>query len=352
MGTLKDTLLSGYESGGVPQSTGLPAIRTTHWGLELLVSVDAGKCQWSKCTPCALPTLSAGGRCVDVSAIDDQVRPQLQRFACRAHEIKKVTYFCYGSLLNPEETSPDGLICLARLAVRYFGQLRCVSLESRAEYVTSEHLIPVLREIAGPCSLEIAIGYETHSKEVRRVLRKGLADHILLRAMRALAKHNCLLKAYVMLKPVHIEGWDDAQWVSEAVCTVVHLASLAKKTSVPLSIHLNPTYVARGTELDRAFKRGLYKPIDAAAIFEVLTRIRNVKAPVQTAGGEMRESLVPVQIGLGDEGLAVPGGTFRDLPSYKPEVKTALEIFNATQDYEVVRELLEARNGAREALTS
>jgi uncharacterized Fe-S cluster-containing MiaB family protein len=88
-------------------------------------------------------------------------------------------------------------------------------------------------------------------------------------------------------------------------------------------MHLNPTYVSAGTSLAKSFRNGEYTPphlIDVA------------KAALHAKG--KRPS---VFIGLYDEGLAIPGGSF--IRAGDAPVVEQLEAFNRTQDYEVLEKL-------------
>ena len=61
-------------------------------------------------------------------------------------------------------------------------------------------------------------------------------------------------------------------------------------------MHLNPTFVSVGTELDEAFRNGTYLPPQLQTVYEILSAVQLKN--------------VPIYLGLNDEGLAVEGGSF------------------------------------------
>ena len=102
------------------------------------------------------------------------------------------------------------------------------------------------------------------------------------------------------------------------------LSELGTKSGVTINMHLNPTYAAVGTALADAHANGEYEP----------PKLKDVARAV--AHG--RDSKLSIFVGLYDEGLAVPGGSFLR-PGDEPVVEL-LEQFNRTQDYRFVDEVI------------
>jgi uncharacterized Fe-S cluster-containing MiaB family protein len=95
-------------------------------------------------------------------------------------------------------------------------------------------------------------------------------------------------------------------------------------------MHLNPTYVAAGTVLEAAFRRGHYSPPD----------LRDVARAALHARGKP----VSVYIATYDEGLAVEGGSF--LRQGEEALIEDLARFNRTQDFGILEAIAAGRPGA------
>ena len=93
-------------------------------------------------------------------------------------------------------------------------------------------------------------------------------------------------------------------------------------------MHLNPTYVASGTLLEEAFRKKEYIP----------PRLIDVARAVRHAKGKR----LSVFIGLSEEGMAVPGGSF--IRPGEEHIVAALEQFNQTQDYAILDKIVNARS--------
>ena len=128
------------------------------------------------------------------------------------------------------------------------------------------------------------------------------------------------LKCYFMQKP--IPGMTDDEAVDDIQRAIDYLDQVSGRFGVSINMHLNPTFVARGTPLEGAFREGRFLP----------PRLLDVAR----AAGHARGKRVSVFLGLFDEGLAVPGGSFIR-PGEEALVKH-LEQFNQTQDYGLLAE--------------
>jgi radical SAM enzyme (TIGR01210 family) len=244
-------------------------------------------------------------------------------------QVDKITFFCCGSLLNPRETSDSALERLIWLAIGGFPEVRALSVESRAQYVTSERVSRVQAYVGKSRSLEVAIGYETQDPTIRNgLLLKGLGDRQFERALKTLATAGCGVRAYVMLKPTHISHWTDDEWVHEAVATIGHLVALARRHGTGIRVQVNPAYVAPGTKLDSLFRSGGYRVVQFRDVLRVLLQAEGFG--------------VPIQVGLDDEGLAVPGGTFLESADAPEWGRRLLADFNCDQDYSRIRSVAEA----------
>ena len=300
-------------------------------GLILFAVFFTQACRWSRCAGCNLPSLCALHH-VDFRALMKQIdrlfaEPEIER---RRHEIRKVIISNNGSVLDEQTFSSLALMYLMAKLNLHLPNMQAVSMEARAEYVDVaevEFLSRALKEREVPAELELAIGFEVFDDHIRnRVFRKGLSLRTFERLVRRVAKPHIRLKCYFMLKPV--PDMTDAEAVADVHQAIEYLSSLAEKHNTTINMHLNPTYVARGTPLEAAFRAGKYTPPD---LLDVARAARH--------GRGRRISLF---IGLSDEGLAVPGGSFNRPGSEKLAVR--LEQFNRTQDYSILDAICEERD--------
>lgn len=289
-------------------------------------------CRHGKCAFCGL-TETSTTRQMELDHFGDQIdfifrNRQVQ---AQASEIAKVILSNQGSMLD-EDTFPNlALFHLFYKMARRLQNLKIVCLESRPEYVDDielEMLRRILREVRQDIQLEIAIGYEAHDDHLRQeCLKKGLVlrgdrPNSLEHLCQRMAEHGFLLKCYFMQKPW--PGMTDEQAIEDVQGGIAFLDEMAKKYGVQVSMHLNPTFAAEGTMLADAFREGQFVP----------PRLVDVARATLFA----REMQVPIFLGLNDEGLAVPGGSFlREKDLWMVEI---MEEFNRTQEYDLLSDLI------------
>ena len=127
-----------------------------------------------------------------------------------------------------------------------------------------------------------------------------------------------------MQKPV--PEISDTEALADIQNAINYLHRMTTEYSIPINMHLNPTYVAFGTAIEQAFRQGTYRP--------------PMLEDVAKAALYARDSAISVFIGLSDEGLAVPGGSFIT-PQNQPLVEV-LEAFNRSQDYKLLTDIISA----------
>jgi radical SAM enzyme (TIGR01210 family) len=202
-------------------------------------------------------------------------------------------------------------------------------METRPEYVELCELEVLGRALAEgncPTELELAIGFECFDETLRnRTFKKGLDLNRLRALAEDMAPYGYRLKCYFMLKPV--PEFDDEAAIADVHAAIVWLGALAQETGVRIDLHLNPTYVARGTALETDFAEGRFTP----------PRLIDAARAAQPAG----EHKLSIFIGLSDEGLAVPGGSF--IREGDEHLVAELERFNRSQDFGILEELITAK---------
>jgi radical SAM enzyme (TIGR01210 family) len=302
-------------------------------GPILFVVFYSQACRWSRCLGCNLPARMSS-RHVPFSALMAQVdylfrQPDILQ---RAPTLRKVIVSNNGSVLDEVTFSSTALIYLMAKLNLHLANLAVVTLETRIEYVDLpelEFLARALREGQTPTELELAIGFEVFDDRIRNeVFHKGLQLRQVDELCGTLARYGYHLKCYFMQKPV--PGMSDAEAMQDIHRAIDYLTELVHRHGTRINMHLNPTYVALGTALERSYRRGEYSP----------PRLADVAHVALYAEGKP----ITLFVGLSDEGLACQGGSF--IRPGDEALVAALEVFNRTQDFAGLKTAL-ATGGSR-----
>jgi radical SAM enzyme (TIGR01210 family) len=285
-------------------------------------------CRWSRCLTCNLPSKMSPEH-VDYRALMAQTDHVFRNpeVTMRQDTIRKVIVSNNGSVLDQATFSSAALVYLLAKMNLHLPNLAVVSIEARPEYVEIdelEFLARVLAEGDTPTQLEIAIGFEAFDDHIRNeVFHKGLSLEAFERFVRKMAPYDYHLKCYFMQKLV--PSMTDAEAVADIHNAIEYLGRIAAGYDIAINMHLNPTFVARGTALEEAFREGRYTP----------PLLRDVAAAVRHA----RNESLSVFIGLDTEDLAVEGGS--PVREGDEELVEKLERFNRTQDYDILDRICE-----------
>lgn len=289
-------------------------------GPILFVVFFSQACRWSRCLGCNLPARMSS-RHVPFPALMAQVDYLFQQpdILQRAPTLRKIIVSNNGSVLDEATFSSTALIYLMAKLNLHLPNLAVVTLETRIEYVDLpelEFLARALREGQTPTELELAIGFEVFDDRIRNeVFHKGLQLHQVDELCGMLARYGFHLKCYFMQKPV--PGMSDAEAVQDIQRAIDYLTELVRRHRTRINLHLNPTYVAFGTALERSFHCGEYCP----------PRLADVAQAALHAEGKP----ITLFVGLSDEDLACEGGSF--IRPGDEGLIAALEAFNRTQDF-------------------
>ncbi|MDO8470092.1 MAG: hypothetical protein Q7S84_03730 [bacterium] len=294
-------------------------------GLVLFVVFYTQACRWGKCAGCNLPSLSSSHH-IGYLDIMKQVDTLFSRTDVRKHrkDIRQVVLSNNGSVFDQEIFSTTALMYFMAVVNRELPNLAVLTIETQPDYVDMEELEILARAIhegTTPTTLEVAIGFEAYDDRIRnKVFLKGLSLREVENLAEKLAKHGFRLKCYFMQKPV--PDMTDEEAVRDIQDGIDYLHKLATRFGIAVTMHLNPTYAARGTILETALKNGIYAP----------PRLADVARAARYAQGKR----VAVHFGLNDEGLATEGGSF--IRPGEEEFLKMLERFNETQDFSLIEE--------------
>lgn len=322
----------GFDERHDPTRPALVFFQQTVEGETLFVVFYTQACRWSRCTGCNLPS-KMSQKHIGFQPLMAQIdavfaRPDVRT---RREHLRKVIVSNNGSVLDEQTFSSTAVMYLIASLNRQLPRLEVLTLETRVEYVDEtelEFIARALREGSTPTRLEVAIGFEAFDDRIRNaVFQKGLELARIEFLCAQLARHGFQLKCYFMQKPV-AEMTDEAA-ILDVQQAIDHLSALAVRHAIRINLHLNPTYAAAGTPIEKALRNGRYSP----------PYLRDVARAALHAEGKA----ITVFLGLSDEHLACDGGSF--LRPGDEALVDVLERFNRTQDFALLRAVVAAWPG-------
>lgn len=292
-------------------------------GTVLFIVFYTLACRYGRCVGCNLYMQQSSGpvNCFCIMNQIDHVFKEPQVLE-RREEVRKVIISNNGSILDEKTFSSTALMYFIAVMGRTLPNAKLLSVETRPEYVDDAELIFLARARQDTFleNIEIAVGIEAYSRFIRNTLfGKGLdLTHIESLIAKA-ATYGFSIKCYFMFKPVAGITVEEAVW--DIRHAAKYLDGLAKEHHACINMHLNVTYVAKGTELEEAFRKGDYEP----------PRLSDVVDAILPAEG----SRITIFVGLYDEGLTVEGGSF--IRPGDDKIISALQAFNKTQNYGILK---------------
>ncbi len=289
-------------------------------GLTLFIVLYTLTCQWSQCLGCNLPSQMSEYH-ISYKNIIKQIDYVFNHILDdkKKTELKKIILSNNGSVLDEKTFSTTALLYFIAMMNMNCPNIDTLTIETRPEYVDWEELEIIaraLKEGDTPSNLEVAIGFEAYDEIIRNeYFKKGLNLEVFEKFAEKMGKYGFKLKTYFMLKPV--PQITEKEAIEDIKNGIDYLDGIAKKYSLYINMHLNPTYVARGTPLEDAFKNGEYGP----------PRLSDVVEIVKHAEGKD----ISLYIGLDDEGLAVENGSF--IREGDENLVEKLSEFNRTENY-------------------
>jgi radical SAM enzyme (TIGR01210 family) len=307
-----------------------PKLPVKYWfqnppeGLTLFIVFYTQACRWAKCLGCNLPSMvsskpvSFHNIMRQIDFVFDYVMSYKQKISLR-----KIILSNNGSILDENTFSTTSLIYFFAKMNIHCPNISVISLESRPEYVDLEELEVLSRAIKEgqtPTQLELAIGFEAYDEKIRNdIFMKGLNLEKFDALVKLLSKYKVRLKTYFMQKP--IPGMSEQEAIEDIKKAIDYIDNMANRYNVDINMHINPTYSAYGTQLEEEFLKGNFTP----------PLLENVRKAVLHAENKK----LSVYIGLYDEGLSTPGGSF--IREGDEELVNKLEEFNRTQNYELIK---------------
>ena len=296
-------------------------------GKILFVVFYTKACQWRRCVGCNFHDNASVSHITydhiinQIDYVFDQVTDQV--------DINKVILSNGGSMLDEDTFSTTALIYLVAKLNLNHKHIKIISLESRVEYIDEAELTILKRALMegnSETELEIGIGFEAYDERIRNNLfDKGLDLNDFERFLNMASGFEYSIKCYFMLKPV--PNISDEEAIEDIKNSIDFLDTISRKFDTKINMHLNPTYVAKGTKLVEPFNNGDYVP---PTLVDVAKSIISAK--------DLDNENFSIYIGLSDEGLAVDGGSF--IRSGDDALIQQLSEFNKTQDYSIIENII------------
>ncbi len=296
-------------------------------GKILFVVFYTQACRWQRCVGCNFHD-NASKDHITYEHIINQIDYVFDNIDSTG--VNKVIISNGGSILDEATFSTTALIYLvAKLNMKH-QHIKIISIESRLEYIDIEELTILKRALLegnSETELEIGIGFEAFDDDIRnKKFDKGLDKDDFIDFLFMVSGFKYSVKCYFMLKPV--PGITDEEAIADIQQAIGFLDKLSKQFNVKINMHLNPTYVAKGTKLVESFEKGEFVPPTLYDVAESIIPAKNLDNENFT-----------IYIGLSDEGLAVEGGSF--IREGDEDWVELFEKFNKTQDYDIVDDILD-----------
>lgn len=323
---IERTLEAGKTYSFNNQSSCLPA---QHWfqdtinGYTLFLVFYTMACRWASCLGCNLPSKSSQ-TLVNFESLMRQIDYVFFDLLNNEQKVnlRQIIISNNGSILDQDTFSSTALIYLIAKMNIECPNISVLTLETRPEYVDDAELEFIhrsLQEGKTPTNLEIAIGFEIFDNYLRNnCFDKGLEIDVFEKMAIRLARYKYQLVTYFMFKP--LPQMTEKAAIKDIHNAINYLDMIVEKHKIQLTLYLNPTYVATGTQLETAFLKKEYYPPNLESVVEAIK--------------PAKDTAIKVYVGLSDEGLAVPNGSFRRQGD--DEIFSKLAKFNATQDYSLL----------------
>lgn len=233
---------------------------------RLVVTLRGPGCAWvSRGGGCVMCGHYAGTTCGDVPSPDEylaQFRGEIARYDLS--DIRVISLYNSGSMLNPEEVPPEALSLIFR-DICALAPVRKVVLETRAEYVRRETAAGLKSLLGTGKTLAVAIGLETSDDLTRAFcVNKGCSRDDISRAVRSL-RGLAEIQLYILLG---VPFLTELEAIEDAIRSLACARDLGAD-----EIHIEPLTVQRYTLVERLYRIGICRLPSLYSLYEVLMAV-------------------------------------------------------------------------------
>lgn len=277
---------------------------------DLVISLFTQKCQF-KCAYCTIPSRSSD-QDVKASEVIRQLDWIWNKYGDKLPTLQQLSVGNEGSILDDQRFPSEVMEYLLKL-VNASSNVKVLSLETRPEYVREDYLRYILSCLSKKIALDVTIGWETQDDYLRQtVLNKRVSKSFFEKKLALLGKLGIRLTSYVLVKPG--PAMTDEDGVLEAIATVQYLASKCQHYGVDLIIYLNPTYIAKGSALEKKIEAAGYQPPRIQDIYRIIQATQAMGIPIYT--------------GLWSEGLSDEANDYTARQDYDPLLRQQIYQLN------------------------
>ena len=233
---------------------------------RLVITLRSPGCAWTRTNGgCIMCGHWAGTTQGILPSLPDTIAQFRNEIAGRdLREIRVLSLYNSGSMLNPEEFPPDALAAICG-DIRRMPSIRKVVLETRAEYADPDYVRRLAAVLYPGARLSIAMGLETADDIVRELcLNKGFKTDRMQKTIEAVGEYADI-QLYIL---AGIPFLTESEAVEDAVSAIrwAHRAGADE-------IHIEPLTIQRHTLLEALFLAGCCRLPSLHSLFEILRRV-------------------------------------------------------------------------------
>ena len=227
----------------------------------LTIILKTPGCSWNRCLMCGYRHFRyPRGGASHGDFLKGQLTWVVEKFAGQEYGIVKI--FTSGSFLDPREI-PLGI--RGEILSRFRGKK--VIAETRPEFVTQEAIgqcMAALDTGSSTVSFSVAMGLETSDDGIReKCIDKGFSFRDFVAASRIARLAGAGVKAYLLQKPPYLTEREAIDDVARSVRDTAPYAD---------ALSLNPCTVQKGTDVERLWRSGAYRPPYLWSVILALSR--------------------------------------------------------------------------------
>ncbi|MCU0630988.1 MAG: archaeosine biosynthesis radical SAM protein RaSEA [Methanoregulaceae archaeon] len=226
----------------------------------LTIILKSGGCSWNRCLMCSYRHERYTG--LSREELATRLIRQL-RFVADNVQIKEmeiIKLYTSGSFFDPDEVPPA---VLEEAGALFRGKI--VIAETRPEYVNQDRMDDFISRIDDGSNgkpLYVAIGLETTNDNIReKSIDKGFSFEGFKQAARVARNSGVGIKTYLLMKPLFLTEKEALVDMKQSLTDLVGLADI---------ISMNTCTVQRGTDMERYWKQGAYRPPYLWSVADVL----------------------------------------------------------------------------------
>lgn len=279
---------------------------------DLLIIFNTKRCKY-QCYFCSLP-LKSSEKWISGTSIISQFLYVLNCVKHSLSVLERLTFSNEGSILDTSTFDSEALTLIISSTCE-IRSLRRIVLETRLEFLKVSYL-DMLKSSNPNIKFNILTGFETLDSHIRdNILYKRESLDTFLKGLDVIGSRGLELTAYVLFKPS--PEMSDSDALFEANRTIDFLKTECDTRSIPLSIRLNPMYVAMNSRW--AKKASNTKDYLAPRLTDVFS-----------LAVQKRAQGIPIYIGLSTEGLSNPWGTYKSREDFSKDLLLEIIRFNHT----------------------